>query len=613
MRIRFSASVCRIILAVSLMSAGAAICGAQEYNNTPVTVSKEKVRIGGKVCYSHIVMERQTLFSISKAYGVSIEDIYRFNPTLKETGLKKNSIIIIPSEDALKGDKETRKAELTEKQSEQETVSKEPAAGKVQQQAVMTGVRGKTERKAALDSLTKATPSEQAKGQTVHVRKWFEDLDMIAQMYGVSVEAIMTANNLSGRKLSNRQRLIIPAKEVAAPVKPETKEETTPEAKIQEDTLTVPQEQEEETLTQWYLFPKSEVHATVLLPLTNAEGQPNRNNMDFYSGILLAVRDLGNEGVNTKLNVYDIADPDTPVTKEDVEESDLIIGPVTSADLTRLFQTSTHLSNVVSPLDPRAEKLVREHPGMIQAPTPHRSQYEDAVKWIREDMGATDKVFMVYEKGARINESVRVMKEVMDSSGLDYTPFSYSILEGRDVLEPLKGIMTAEGANRVFIASESEAFVNDVVRNLNLMLLENFEIVLYASSKIRSFDTIEVDHFHKTAMHVSLSYYIDYEEEAVKDFLLKYRALYNTEPTQFAFQGYDVAHYFISLCNKYGKRWPEKLEDSEKAMLQSTFRCIKQGTGGYVNTGVRRIIYDKNWSVTLLTASNSEEGTQHLQ
>ena len=611
MRIRFSASVCRIILAASLLSAGAAICGAQEYNNTPVTVSKEKVRIGGKVCYSHIVMERQTLYSISKAYGVSVEDIYRFNPTLKETGLKKNSIIIIPSEDALKDDKEIRKAGQSDTQPEQEEVAKEPAAGKAQQ-AVMTG-RGKSERKAALDSLTKATPSEQAKGQTIHVRKWYEDLDMIAQMYGVSVEAIMTANNLSGRKLSNRQRLIIPAKEVATAAKPEVQEVVTPEAKIQEDTLTTPQGQEEETPTQWYLFPKNEVHATVLLPLTNAEGEPNRNNMDFYSGILLAVRDLGGEGVNTTLSVYDIADPDTPVTKEDVEDSDLIIGPVTTADLTRLFQTSSHLSNVISPLDPRAEKLVREHPGMVQVPAPHKSQYEDAVKWIREEMGAADKVFMVYEKGARINESVRTMKEVMDSSGLDYTPFSYSILEGRDVLEPLKGIMTAEGANRVFIASESEAFVNDVIRNLNLMLLENFEIVLYASSKIRSFDTIEVDHFHKTSMHVSLSYYIDYEDQAVKDFLLKYRALYNTEPTQFAFQGYDVAHYFINLCNKYGKRWPEKLEESEKAMLQSTFKCIKQGTGGYVNTGVRRIIYDKNWSVKLLTEANSEEGTQHLQ
>ena len=73
----------------------------QEYVNTPVEISKEKVKVDGKICYSHIVLEKQTLYSICKAYGVSIDDIYRFNPTVKETGLKKNSIIIIPSAEAL--------------------------------------------------------------------------------------------------------------------------------------------------------------------------------------------------------------------------------------------------------------------------------------------------------------------------------------------------------------------------------------------------------------------------------------------------------------------------------------------------------------------------------
>ena len=73
---------------------------AQEYVTTPVQISKEKVRIDGKVCYSHVVLEKQTLYSISKAYEVSIEEIYKYNPTLKETGLKKNSIRIIPSKEA---------------------------------------------------------------------------------------------------------------------------------------------------------------------------------------------------------------------------------------------------------------------------------------------------------------------------------------------------------------------------------------------------------------------------------------------------------------------------------------------------------------------------------
>jgi hypothetical protein len=32
-------------------------------------------------------------------------------------------------------------------------------------------------------------------------------------------------------------------------------------------------------------------------------------------------------------------------------------------------------------------------------------------------------------------------------------------------------------------------------------------------------------------------------------------------------------------------------------MLQSTFRFRKQNEGGYINTGVRRIVYGEGWSV----------------
>jgi hypothetical protein len=84
----------------------------------------------------------------------------------------------------------------------------------------------------------------------------------------------------------------------------------------------------------------------------------------------------------------------------------------------------------------------------------------------------------------------------------------------------------------------------------------------------------------------------------VKDFLLKYRALFNTEPSQFAFQGYDIASYFINLCSRYGDRWPEMVGNAPQAMLQSTFRCRKTNEdSGYINNGIRRIVYDEGWSV----------------
>ena len=86
-----------VAVALALILPSIYTVSAQEYTNTPVSISKDKVKINGQVCYSHVVLERQTLFSICKAYNVSAEDLYRYNPSLKESGLKKNSIIIIPA------------------------------------------------------------------------------------------------------------------------------------------------------------------------------------------------------------------------------------------------------------------------------------------------------------------------------------------------------------------------------------------------------------------------------------------------------------------------------------------------------------------------------------
>ena len=42
----------------------------------------------------------------------------------------------------------------------------------------------------------------------------------------------------------------------------------------------------------------------------------------------------------------------------------------------------------------------------------------------------------------------------------------------------------------------------------------------------------------------------------------------------------------------------KKLAESEKDMLQSTFRFTPVEDGGYVNKGIRRLVYGPGWSVT---------------
>lgn len=562
------------ILAVALMLSLTAQqrLDAQTYVNTPVEISKEKVRIDGKICYSHIVLERQTLYSISKAYGVTLEDIYRFNPTVKEVGLKKNSIIIIPSQDAIKS---SVTVQMPEPAKAPEAVKEEPAVKRPEKPRQAPEVKAPVKEKT----------------RRIHIAKWYEDLDVIAEQYGVTVDDIMKANNLTGRKLVKRQKLIIPYPGEETVTKPAVVAEVAP----------TPQVPAEETVAEVVdsvtIEPVSKVNLSLVMPLTNSEGEPHRNNMDFYCGALLAVYDMANEGIDCNLNVCDIMNADSGFDMESLTKSDMIIGPVSTADLTRMFNAVPAGTTVVSPLDPRAEKLITEHSSMIQIPTPHQVQNRDLIKWMEEDFTEGDRAVMITEKGARQTGIVNIMKEALDSSSLAYQTFSYSILEGRDVTEALTGLMSEEGKNRIVIASESEAFVNDVVRNLNLLIYNNLDIVLYAPSKIRGFDTIEVENLHKTSTHVSLAYYVDYESPLVKEFLLKYRALFNTEPNQFAFQGYDVTRYFASQYTKAGKNWKEGLDGDETEMLQSTFMLRRQPSGGHLNNGIRRIVYDNGYSI----------------
>lgn len=539
------------IFAVIMLSfAVPAWLNAQEYAPVPVTISKEKVKVDGKVYYSHIVLERQTLYSISKAYNVTIDQIYEANPAVKAEGLKKNAIILIP--EAVQDSRNIPERQPKQKQ--------------------------------------KKTGSDE---YIIHTVKWYENLEAISEKYGVPVEAIMEVNGLTGNKLRKRQKLMIP---VGGAWSVQAAADTTAVQATAEDS---PVRKQEETAIA---AESGKVNAVLVMPFDAHGLKPRTGSIDFYSGTLMAVKELGDRGTDIDLNVYDASGGVIPVTEERLGLSDIVIGPVSAGDLAKTLEKCPDHTFIVSPLDHRAEYLASEHANFIQVPTPSLLLYEDLAEWIREDRQSEDeKVIVIYEKGARNIETMGVMSTILEKDGIPFSTFSYSILEGRDVQEPLMQMMNQNAANRVLVMSESEAFVNDVVRNLNLLIHSEYDVVLYGPSKIRSFETIEVDNLHNTRLHTSIAYYVDYDDPAVMDFVRKYRALYNTEPTPYAFQGYDIASYFLGMVSEYGKDWTARLETNEKEMLQADFRFIKEeGKEGCVNSGIRRIVYGPDYSITLL-------------
>ena len=588
-----------MFLAVALASVSPAF--AQEnYVAPPVTVSKERIKVNGRLCYSHVVLEKQTLFSISKAYGVSIEDIYKYNPDVKKNGLKKNSIIVIPAAEELeKPSKAAKKVRNEESKVKDETVRTTVAEKPKEEISSVT-----TEENAGNEPEKKVEPK-------IHTVKWYETIETIAAKYGVEVQDIMKANGLKDKELKSRQKLVIPSSPTAAG-------QNAPEQLVAEEPQSVENDgrtdsgnnasgndaasetsdkanSSDQTATY---SSKNSVNIAIVMPFMAGTEKPSSSSMDFYCGALLAARDLGNDGTDVNIDVYDADDRSREITAEKTSGVDFIVGPLSPDDIRRTYAAVGSGKVLISPLDQKVAGMTSEYQKLIQVPTPHDFQYADLAQWIADETKDGDKTILVTEKGARSSDAMTSLVNMIDLSGIKYTPITYSILEGRDIIESLKKA-TVEGdrhTNRFIVASESEAFVNDVFRNISLLSREDRLVEIFCHSKVRGYD-IEVESLHNNDLHVSLAYYIDYNSPDVIRFVKQYRALFNTEPTQFSFQGYDIVKYFAGLCAEYGDNWFNALGSARKTMLQTTFDFRD---GSRINEGVRRIEYEPNYLIKVL-------------
>ena len=564
-------SVKVLIAAIMICSASAKIA-AQEYVPTPVTISTNKVKVDGKLCYSHIVLERQTVYSICKAYNVTAEELYKYNPGLEENGLKKNSIIIIPASEVVL-EKEEAPKQVKEKKEEK-----------------------KTEKSKSSQKLRK------------HTIKWYESLDDVAKKYEVSKEAIIELNEIQDTTKIARLKILIPnAEEVKTPVSTSTTDSTITPKPVVSDSITVHPEIPDTVKTEVpdtvaiadttapiiiEEKPRTSINFALLLPMAATGKTSKINYMDFYCGVLYSLYKCSKEGIATDIKVFDTANDATPET-EFFNDCDFAVGPVYTTDFENIKDKLPENLPIISPLDHRVINWADKLSNFIQAPTHRKYQYEELVRWMKEDLKETDNILYLSETNTRDTVAVKEMKQVLNESGLDYKEFSYTVLQGRGIRSSLLARMTKGGVNRIIIESESEAWVNDLVRNLSI-ICRGTKVVLYSPSKIRSFESIDAENLYKLSLHVCMSYNINYDSAVVKDFLLKYRAIFHTEPTLFAFQGYDLTRYFIHLVHKYGREWEEHIDEAKMTGLQATFDFEKNANGSYINKGVRRVEYFPN-------------------
>ncbi|MBQ7640631.1 MAG: amino acid ABC transporter substrate-binding protein [Bacteroidales bacterium] len=340
------------------------------------------------------------------------------------------------------------------------------------------------------------------------------------------------------------------------------------------------------------------VKVALILPFNVASGSPSVNYLDFYAGSLLAIENQQNAGVNVRLTVIDLADmdEDDSILDEKLFDNDVIIGPVRAGEM-YLIQRICKIFGTpfVSPLDPAAEDLATDNPYFFQIPTSPKRQAVNLVARLKAE--GEGPVTLFCNPVSPEEEQLEARYEMaLTEAGVPFRKISYEVLRGRLITEELRAQMNPGEEilpQRVLIASEDEAFASDVVRNMNLLSsLYGIPVTLYAPNRLRAFETIDADNLYKLGLRVSTPYYVDYTNEETRNFILKYRALYNTEPSQYAFQGYDILTYFIATLNDLGSAFLDFVEYYPMDLLQNSIRFVRTNEeGGYVNVHTRDIEY----------------------
>lgn len=332
------------------------------------------------------------------------------------------------------------------------------------------------------------------------------------------------------------------------------------------------------------------VNISMILPI-NASGKANANFLAMYTGGLLAARDLGSNGMKIDFNIYDAADPSAPMSHDMIDESDVIIGPVSTEDLQKALSLSHTGKRIISPLEPKAASLT-DSCRVIQAPTAWSDQIDDLFKWIEEESVIGDEVIVVRDtvltgQGEQYNYMISKLEE----SGIRF----------KTVYSASSAVPSVIGNTRFLIASDRDAFISASARQIGAFSIKRKKgnTYLYITSRMRNAKGLDPQQLYRSNARVTMSYFIDYSDESVKNFILAYRALYKDEPDSFAFQGYDSVHYFATMCAKYGRQWYKKLPEYPEKGLQSNFKFEERESEGQINRAVRRVAYNQDMSITV--------------
>lgn len=633
-----------IILVISIVLFFNPLYSQQTGSKARIEKSTDKVKIEGKYYYIHIIRKGESLYSISKVYGVSQMEIAMENPDIY-LGIKVDQALKIPAKDLpTQGDDDkyiyhiVKKGETLFGLSKQYQVSiddivkvnSDLQSGLLLSQVILIP-------RERLNAINHGVQKDSVM-YIYHQVRPKEGLYSIAKLYGVAIQTIESLNKeVLTNGLKSGSVLRIPQKTVGS-ISPDatTQQENTVknQLSVKNQDYTTPRVKCD---TFNYRNSNRVFNISLLLPLLPGEEEVDstelvaadmggngvekskepekissrvHNFLDFYQGFLLAVDSLKRDGLSLNISVYNtsknINESKKLLTEKGLKESDLIIGPVYPELLLPFADFSReNRINIVSPLS-QNDALLYGNPFYFQVNPSKLVQFDEFVSKV--DFCQEQNLMFIYEDDSTTLENSSKYRELIknrinqcaNSESIHFKELMYK--PGgvtAEIQDKLNQSMTDQKENVFIIPSESEAFVSDFLSHLfALVTYYNYQVKVYGFPGWQKFKNVPIDYFYRLNLHLFTPYYVNYKQKNVKRFVDDYRHYYRAEASQYAFQGYDIGLYFLKALKKYGVDFKYCLPDLNVDQLQSNYRFIqKSSVDGFDNKSVFLIHYTQDFDI----------------
>ena len=577
--------------------------------NIPVIVAdaKQKPVLDQNSVFYHNIERGETVYSLAAMYNTTEAEIYRLNPSARD-GISEGSILIVPQRKVISPVKEEnyRYHTISPKEtlysvSRTYSLTPENIVAANPGLSVQTFQIGKTIRIPFFESneTFSSYVGPVVIEKTEHKVKRGETLYSIAQSYGVTVEEIEKQNpNVSFSELRTNSTLIIPVKKYDREL---ARQDAVNESRAN---LLLSDRKSSERLNM--------IQVGLLMPFLEKNNGQDLRIQEYYEGFLLAVEKLKKQGANLELYVFDIGTESNTKKLEsllntmEMQNLDLIVGGVSDNQIKILsdFSKSRNIKYVIPFSSKNTEVL--NNGNIFQVNTPQSNLYNKASQVFVNKFNGANIIFLNTSADNKKEDLITIMQSDLKNRSISYQSVAISDNLG----ESLKPLLSDSKENILVPASGDISVLGSVLVTLNALKETNSElnVQLFGYPEWQTYENNYLKDYHNYGTYFYSSFYVENDAMETEDFVRDFKKWYKkdlkkTYP-QYAMLGYDTGLYFLTALHRNGKNFETRLNNLNVNTIQFAFNFDRVNNwGGFINTGLYLVNYDTDSRIIKLNHS----------